>query len=253
MGKSPTNPESRVVVITGGSRGIGRSVALAFSGEQARIILVHYDPDDEACRETLDRLRDIGVEAEAHKVDVSSFDAVDVLFKDILSRFDRIDVLINNAGITRDSLLMRMSEQDWDAVMAVNLKSVFNCSQAVIRTMIKQRGGRIVNIASVVGQTGNAGQANYAASKAGIMGFTKTVAKEVAGRDITVNAVAPGFIDTEMTAVLPEKVRRRFLEQIPLGRMGEVEEVADAVYWLCSAGAAYVTGQVIHVNGGLFM
>lgn len=253
MGKSPTNPESRVVVITGGSRGIGRGVALAFAGEQARIILVHYDPDDEACRETLDRLRDIGVEAEAHKVDVSSFDAVDVLLKDILSRFDRIDVLINNAGITRDSLLMRMSERDWDAVLAVNLKSVFNCTQAVIRTMIKQRGGRIVNIASVVGQTGNPGQANYAASKAGIMGFTKTVAKEVAGRDITVNTVAPGFIDTEMTAVLPEKVRRRFLEQIPLGRMGEVEEVADAVYWLCSAGAAYVTGQVIHVNGGLFM
>lgn len=253
MGQSPTDPESRVVVITGGSRGIGRSVALAFAGEQARIILVHYDPDDEACRETLDRLSDIGVKAEAHKVDVSSFDAADGLFKDIFSRFDRIDVLINNAGITRDSLLMRMSERDWDAVLAVNLKSVFNCTQAVIRTMIKQRGGRIVNIASVVGQTGNAGQANYAASKAGIMGFTKTVAKEVAGRDITVNAVAPGFIDTEMTAVLPEKVRRRFLEQIPLGRMGEVEEVADAVYWLCSAGAAYVTGQVIHVNGGLFM
>ncbi len=253
MGQSHSNPESRTVVITGGSRGIGRSVALTFAREKARIILVHYDPDEDACRETLDRLNDFGVQAEAHKVDVSSFDAADGLFNDILSRVDRIDVLINNAGITRDSLLMRMSEQDWDAVLAVNLKSVFNCTQAVIRTMIKQRGGRIVNVASVVGQTGNAGQANYAASKAGIMGFTKTVAKEVAGRDITVNAVAPGFIDTEMTAVLPEKVKQRFLEQIPLGRMGEAAEVADAVYWLCSAGAAYVTGQVIHVNGGLFM
>ena len=253
MGDSGSNPKSRVVLITGGSKGIGRSVALAFAREKAKIILVHYDPDESASQETLRLLADQGAQAEAHKVDVSSSSQVDAVFKDILSRFERIDVLINNAGITRDSLLMRMTEQDWDAVLAVNLKSVFNCTQAVIRAMIKQRGGRIVNIASVVGQTGNAGQANYAASKAGIMAFTKTVAKEVAGRQITVNAVAPGFIDTEMTAILSEKIRQSFMDQIPLGRMGETEDVADAVYWLCSSGAAYVTGQVIHVNGGLYM
>ncbi|MGM0426519.1 MAG: 3-oxoacyl-[acyl-carrier-protein] reductase [Thermodesulfobacteriota bacterium] len=251
--KSVLSLDSRVVVITGGSKGIGRTVAHAFAAENARIVLIHYDPDDSACHETLKSLIEKGVEAEAHRVDVSSFKDVNTLFENILSRFEKIDVLVNNAGITRDTLLMRMNEQDWDAVLAVNLKSVFNCTQAVIRDMIKQRGGRIVNIASVVGQTGNAGQANYAASKAGIMGFTKTVAKEVAGRGITVNAVAPGFVDTEMTAVLPDKVKQNFLSQIPIGRMGTPEEVADAVYWLCSAGAGYVTGQVIHVNGGLFM
>ncbi|MEJ2588340.1 MAG: 3-oxoacyl-[acyl-carrier-protein] reductase [Deltaproteobacteria bacterium] len=253
MGDAGPHHKSRVVLITGGSKGIGRSVALAFAREKARIILVHYDPDESASQETLRLLAEEGAQAEAHKVDVSSFSQVQALFKDVLARFKRIDVLINNAGITRDTLLMRMTEQDWDAVLAVNLKSVFNCTQAVIRTMVKQREGRIVNIASVVGQTGNAGQANYAASKAGIMGFTKTVAKEVAGRQITVNAVAPGFIDTEMTAILPEKVKQSFMDQIPLGRMGETEDVADAVYWLCSPGAAYVTGQVIHVSGGLYM
>jgi 3-oxoacyl-[acyl-carrier protein] reductase len=161
--------------------------------------------------------------------------------------------LINNAGITRDTLLMRMSEDDWDAVIRINLKSVFNCTYAVIRPMIKQRAGRIVNISSVVGQIGNAGQANYAASKAGIMGFTKTIAREVASRGITVNAVAPGFIDTEMTASLTEKAKDYFLQQIPMGRIGKPEEVAEVVYWLCSEGASYVTGQVIHVNGGLYM
>jgi 3-oxoacyl-[acyl-carrier protein] reductase len=253
MGDAGPHHKSRVVLITGGSKGIGRSVALAFAREKAIIILVHYDPDESASQETLRLLAEEGAQAEAHKVDVSSFSQVQALFKDVLARFKRIDVLINNAGITRDTLLMRMTEQDWDAVLAVNLKSVFNCTQAVIRTMVKQREGRIVNIASVVGQTGNAGQANYAASKAGIMGFTKTVAKEVAGRQITVNAVAPGFIDTEMTAILPEKVKQSFMDQIPLGRMGETEDVADAVYWLCSPGAAYVTGQVIHVSGGLYM
>jgi len=149
--------------------------------------------------------------------------------------------------------LMRMSEQDWDTVIQVNLKSVFNCTQAVVRAMMKERYGRIVNIASVVGQIGNAGQANYSASKAGIMGFTKTVAREVAPRGITVNAVAPGFIDTEMTAVLPEKVRESFIQQIPLGRMGKPEDVAETVYWLCSDAAGYITGQIVHVNGGMYM
>ncbi|MBW1701298.1 MAG: 3-oxoacyl-[acyl-carrier-protein] reductase [Deltaproteobacteria bacterium] len=247
------NSSSRVVVITGGSKGIGRAVAFRFAEEEARIVLVHYDPDEAESNTTLNALSKRGLEAESHRVDVSSFEAVDVLFKDILSRFGKIDVLVNNAGITKDTLLMRMSEEVWDTVIRVNLKSVFNCTQAVIRPMIKQRGGRIVSISSVVGQIGNAGQANYSASKAGIMGFIKTIAREVAARGITVNAVAPGFIDTDMTAVLSEKVKESFMRQIPLGRMGKPEEVAEAVYWLCSGAASYITGQVIHVSGGLYM
>ena len=245
--------ESRVIVITGGSKGIGRSVAYKFAEEGARIVLLHYDPNEVAVEETLDVLKQKGVEAESHKVDVSSFEAVSESFKDILSRFEKIDVLINNAGITRDMLLMRMGEADWDAVINVNLKSVFNCTQSIIRAMIKKRSGKIVNIASVVGQIGNAGQANYSASKAGIMGFTKTVAREVAARGININAVAPGFIDTEMTEVLPEKVKEGFIQQIPMGKLGKPEDVAEAVYWLCSEGASYLTGQVIHVSGGMYM
>jgi 3-oxoacyl-[acyl-carrier protein] reductase len=243
----------RVIVVTGGSRGIGRSVAKRFAQEEAKIVLIHYDPDNSASDETLAMLDSMGVEAESHKLDVSSYEGVDVMFKEIVSRHKRIDVLVNNAGITRDSLLMRMSEDAWDSVIRVNLKSVFNCTHAVIRTMIKQRSGRVVNISSVVGQMGNAGQANYAASKAGIIGFTKTVAREVAIRGVTVNAIAPGFIDTEMTSVLPEKVKQEFVQQIPLGRFGLPEDVAEAVYWLCSDMANYITGQVIHVNGGLYM
>ena len=244
---------SRVVVITGGSRGIGRSVALRFGQEKAQIIIIHYDPDNSYATETLSTLAQSGLEAESHRLDVSLFAEMASLFKDILSRFNRIDVLVNNAGITQDTLLMRMSEEQWDTVLKVNLKSVFNCTHAVIRPMMKQRSGRIVNITSVAGQVGNPGQANYAASKAGIMGFTKTVAREVGGRGITVNAVAPGFIDTEMTAALSEKVKADFMSQIPLGRMGKVEDVAEAVYWLCTDAAGYITGQIIHVNGGMYM
>jgi len=245
--------DSRVVIVTGGSRGIGRQIALKFAQKGAKIIILHYDPDETASDEALSMLREKGVEAKSYKVDVSSHDTVTSLFSDIIKKHGRIDVLVNNAGITRDSLLMRMRVSDWDMVMAVNLKSVFNCTQAVIRKMMKQRSGRIVNISSVVGQIGNAGQANYSASKAGIMGFTKTVAREVAPRGITVNAVAPGFIDTEMTAVLPEQVKEDFIKQIPIGRFGKPEDVAETVYWLCSEAAGYITGQVIHVNGGLFM
>jgi 3-oxoacyl-[acyl-carrier protein] reductase len=243
----------RVVVITGGSRGIGRAVAVRFAEEKPSMVIVHYDPDDSAASDTLAKLSELGIQAEAHRVDVSSYESVDALFKDVLSRFGKVDVLVNNAGITRDSFLMRMTEDEWDTVLRVNLKSVFNCTQVVIRSMIKQRGGCIVNVSSVVGQIGNPGQANYAASKAGIMGFTKTVAREVAGRGITVNAVAPGFINTEMTAGLPDKVKAYFMQQIPLAKIGEPEDVAEAVYWLCSDAARYITGQVIHVNGGLFM
>ena len=248
-----SDSDSRVVVITGGSKGIGRSVAYRFAEEKARIVLMHYDPDDSASEETLSTLAQKGVDAESLKVDVSSYEKVAASFKDILSRFEKIDVLVNNAGITKDTLLMRMSEADWDAVINVNLKSVFNCTQAIVRSMIKKRSGKIVNIASVVGQIGNAGQANYSASKAGIMGFTKTVAREVAARGINVNAVAPGFIDTEMTAVLSEKVKESFIQQIPLGKLGKPEDVAEATYWLCSNEASYITGQVIHVSGGMYM
>jgi len=243
----------RVAVITGGSKGIGRAVALKLARGNARLVLVHYDADDVAVEETAGLAAELGAEAEGRRVDVSSKDDVELLFKDVMDRYGRVDVLVNNAGITRDTLLMRMSEEDWDAVLAVNLKSVFNCTRAVIQPMMKQRRGRIVSISSVVGQIGNAGQANYAASKAGILGFTKSVAREVAPRGITVNAVAPGFVATEMTDGLPQKVKDAFMQQIPLGRIGEPDDVAEAVYWLCSDAASYVTGQTIHVNGGMFM
>lgn len=243
----------RVVIVTGGSRGIGRSVALKFAEEKANIIIIHYDPDENAARETMDLLERRDCNIEAHKVDVSSGQQVEELFKKIQSRYGRVDVLVNNAGIAKDSLLLRMSEKDWDTVLNVNLRGVFNCTKAVLRSMIRQRKGSIVSIASVAGQIGNAGQANYAASKAGIMGFTKTIAREVASRGITVNAVAPGFINTEMTAALPEKVIESYLQQIPLGRLGSAEDVAETVYWLCSSSAGYITGQIIHVNGGMYM
>lgn len=248
-----TDNFSRVVVVTGGSRGIGRAVARKFAKDKCLIVIAHFDPDEEAAEQTLKLIEQEGSCGEVHKLDVSSFSKVDVFFRDLIGRRKRVDVLVNNAGITRDKLLMRMGEADWDAVMAVNLKSVFNCTQAVVREMVKQRSGRIVNIASVSGQIGNIGQANYAASKAGIMGFTKTVAREIAARGITANAVAPGFIDTDMTSGLPEKVKEKFIEQIPLGRIGTPEDVAEAVYWLCSDAASYLTGQVLHVSGGMYM
>jgi len=243
----------RIVVVTGGSRGIGRAVCLRFARDDASIIFVHYDPDDLKANETLGLLDKMGVEARTEKLDVSSFEAVEEFFREVVREFGRVDVLVNNAGITRDTFLMRMSVDQWDEVLTVNLKSVFNCTKAVVRSMIKERSGRIVNISSLVGQIGNSGQANYAASKAGILGFTKSVAKELATRGITVNAVAPGFIDTEMTEKLPDKTKEAFLTQIPMGRIGKPDEVAEAVYWLASQGATYITGQVIHVNGGLYM
>ncbi len=247
-------PESkRIVVVTGGSSGIGRAVCLRFAREGARIIFVHYDPDDLKANETLGLLGKMDVEAKAEKLDVSSFGAVEEFFKEVVREFQGVDVLVNNAGITRDAFLMRMSANQWDEVLEVNLKSVFNCTKAVARSMIKERSGRIINISSVVGQIGNIGQSNYAASKAGIIGFSKSIARELANRGITVNAVAPGFVNTEMTQKLPDKVRETFLAQIPMGRIGEPDEVAETVYWLASASATYITGQVIHVNGGLYM
>jgi 3-oxoacyl-[acyl-carrier protein] reductase len=247
-------PESkRVVVVTGGSKGIGRAICLRFAREGARIVFPHYDPDDVAADETLKLLRDQGVEAKARKLDVSSFADVEGFFREVVEEFQGLDVLVNNSGITRDALFLRMSEDQWDQALSVNLKGAFNCAKAAVRFMVKERSGRIINISSVVGQIGNIGQANYAASKAGILGFTKSIARELATRGITVNAVAPGFINTEMTRNLPEKARESFMSRIPMGRVGEPEEVAEVVYWLASEGASYITGQVIHVNGGLYM
>jgi len=248
-----SDAKTRTVVVTGGSKGIGRSVAHRFAEEGAKIVLIHFDPSEDALNETLDQLKAKGVAAEGYRADISSFQVADQLFGELLEKHEKIDVLINNAGITRDTLLLRMSEEIWDDVIRVNLKSVFNCTKAVIRSMSQQRKGAIVNISSVVGQIGNFGQSNYAASKAGIMGFTKSIAREVAGRGINVNAVAPGFIDTEMTEVVPEKAKENFLKQIPFGKMGKPEDVAEAVYWLCSDAAGYITGQIIHVNGGMYM
>jgi len=243
----------RVVVVTGGSKGIGREICLRFARECDRIVFVYYDADETAADETRKLLGDQGVETVARKLDVSSFADVEGFFREVVEGFQGLDILVNNSGITRDALFLRMSEDQWDQALSVNLKGTFNCTKAAVGFMVKKRSGRIINIASVVGQIGNIGQANYAASKAGIMGFTKSIAREVAMRGITVNAVAPGFINTEMTRNLPEKAREAFLHQIPMGRVGEPEEVAEVVYWLASESASYVTGQVIHVNGGLYM
>ncbi|HDI78969.1 MAG TPA: 3-oxoacyl-[acyl-carrier-protein] reductase [Desulfobacteraceae bacterium] len=245
--------DRRVVVITGGSKGIGRAVAIRFAKEGDTIVICHNDKDDSDSEETLRILAEYGVEAASKKVDVSDFEQVDRFFKDIIFKYNRVDVLINNAGITGDSLFMRMDETLWDRVISVNLKGAFNCTKAVIRGMIKQRRGWIVNISSLSGVVGNTGQANYSASKAALLGLTKTLARELAVRGIRVNAVAPGLIDTEMTASVPEKIKEQFLSQIPLQRMGRPEEVAEVVWWLCSEGASYITGQTIHVNGGMYM
>jgi 3-oxoacyl-[acyl-carrier protein] reductase len=244
----------KVAVVTGGSRGIGRAIIMALAEPGLTVVFNHFDPpEDTAADETIAMARDKGCEIEGMRLDVADYEAVQEFFAGVVDRHGRVDILVNNAGITRDTLLMRMKEVDWDAVLAVNLKSVFNCTQAVARQMSKQRYGRVVNIASVVGAMGNAGQANYAASKAGIMGFTKSVARELASRNVTVNAVAPGFIETEMTAQLPEKAKEAFLAQIPLGRAGQPEDVAQVVKFLISAEASYITGQVIHLNGGMYM
>ncbi|MFH0788290.1 MAG: 3-oxoacyl-[acyl-carrier-protein] reductase [Pseudomonadota bacterium] len=247
------NDEKRVILITGASRGIGRAMALHLAGPGTVLLLNHYDPDPAMAEQTLSEVVARGAKGKICYFNVADFQEVQAQIDGLLKEWGRIDVLINNAGITRDTLLMRMKEQDWDLVLSINLKGVFNCTQAVIRSMIKNKSGKIVNVASVVGAIGNAGQANYAASKAGIIGFTKSVAKEVAGRGIQVNAIAPGFIETEMTAVLPEQVRQDFLRTIPMGRSGQPEEVAELAAFLVSKASNYITGQVIHISGGMYM
>ena len=241
----------RVAIITGGAQGIGRAIGLLLAKNGAQIVIA--DINDKQAEETAQEIALLGRKSLALKVDVSNFSEAENLGKTVFDAFGRIDILVNNAGITRDGLFLRMKEEEWDAVITINLKSVFNCSKAVIRYMGKQRGGKIISVASVVGQIGNIGQANYGASKAGIIGFTKTLAREFASRGIMVNAVAPGFIETGMTRTLPEKVREGFISNIPLGRMGTPEEIAEAVLFLATDASNYITGQVINVNGGLYM
>jgi 3-oxoacyl-[acyl-carrier protein] reductase len=235
-------------MVTGGAAGIGRVTAECFAKEGAKVAICDVNP--EAGESTAKAL---GPEASFEKVDVANSTSVSNWVKSVADKYGQIDVLVNNAGITRDGLIMRMKEDDWDAVINVNLKSAFNCIKAVSKFMMKQRSGRIINLASVVGVTGNPGQANYVASKAGMIGLTKTVAKEIASRGITVNAVAPGFIETDMTAVLSDNVKEAMLSTIPLGRAGTPEDIADAILFLASDKAAYITGQVIHVSGGMYM
>jgi len=243
--------KDKVAVVTGAGRGIGRTIALQLAREGAS--LVCWDIEEESVVQTAREVEAMGSLGLSFRVDVAQFNQVSSAVEQILGRFSRIDILVNNAGITRDNLLARMSEEEWNQVLDVNLKGTFNCTKAVVKQMMKQRSGRIVNIASVVGLMGNAGQVNYCASKAGIIGFTKAVAKELASRAITVNAVAPGFIETEMTKGLGDRGRETFLKAIPLRRLGKPEDVALLVSFLVSEDAGYVTGQVINVDGGLLM
>jgi 3-oxoacyl-[acyl-carrier protein] reductase len=240
--------ENKVVMVTGGAAGIGRVTAENFAKEGARVAICDVNPEAGAAA-----AKALGAEASFKQVDVANSAAVSSWVDGVLDQYGQIDVLVNNAGITRDGLIMRMKEEDWDAVISVNLKSAFNCIKAVSKIMVKQRSGRIINMASVVGVMGNPGQANYVASKAGMIGLTKTVAKELGARGITVNAVAPGFIETDMTAVLSDKAREAMLSIIPLQRAGLPQDVADAITFLASDSAAYITGQVIHVTGGMYM
>jgi 3-oxoacyl-[acyl-carrier protein] reductase len=242
----------RVAIVTGGSRGIGRAISTALAAAGATIV-VNYRGNAAAADETIAAITASGGKAIAIQADVANGDDVKRLFSEVNSAYGRLDILVNNAGITRDTLMMRMKDDDWDAVLDTNLKSQFLTTRAAISTMVRARYGRIINITSVVGLMGNAGQANYAAAKAGIIGFTKSVAREIGSRSITVNAVAPGFIDTELTAVLNDDMREALKKQIPLGRLGSPEDVAGVVTFLASDQAAYITGQTFNCDGGMVM
>ncbi|MDQ2659865.1 MAG: 3-oxoacyl-[acyl-carrier-protein] reductase [Verrucomicrobiota bacterium] len=244
--------ENQVAIVTGSGRGIGHAIALRLAQEGARIASVSRTETN--AQGTADEINAIRADAaKAYAVDVSDHAAVQAVGARILADFERVDILVNNAGVTRDNLSMRMSVEEWDTVLDTNLKGAFNFVQAVLRTMLKQRNGRIINISSVIGLIGNAGQANYAASKAGLIGFTKSIAREVASRGLTVNAVAPGLIETDMTSVLSDEIRKVILSKIPLNSLGQPEDIAHAVAFLASPEAKYITGQVLAVDGGMVM
>ncbi|RMH60516.1 MAG: 3-oxoacyl-[acyl-carrier-protein] reductase [Calditrichaeota bacterium] len=244
--------KEQVVIVTGASRGIGRAIAAAFAAENAHVVLTGRN--EATLQEAVEGIQPLCSGEIVYRVgDVSRAGDAEAIVQSVMEKFGKVDVLVNNAGITRDNILMRMKEEEWDAVLNTNLKGAFNCLKAVTRPMMKKRSGVIINITSVVGQMGNAGQANYAASKAGMIGLTKSAAKELASRHIRVNAVAPGFIETDMTAHLPEKAREELVKSIPLGTLGQPEDVARAVLFLSSPKAQYITGQVVNVDGGMIM
>lgn len=242
----------KTAIVTGGARGIGRAIAMTLAAAGANIV-INYSSSSKAADEVVEEARKLGVKALAFKADVSKDEEIENLVKQVLNDFGSIDILVNNAGITRDNLLIRMSEKDFMDVIDTNLKGAFICTKHVSKVMMKQRAGKIINIASVVGVMGNAGQSNYSASKAGLIGFTKSIAKEIAKRGINVNAVAPGYIQTDMTASLPDKVKEEFLNGIPLSRAGMPQDVANAVLFLSSEYSDYITGQVINIDGGMVM
>ena len=244
------NPQ--IAIVTGASRGIGREIALSFAEAGANVV-INYAGNKALAEEVAEKARESGAKALVVQADVSKSDQVESLIAATIAEFGRIDILVNNAGITKDNLIMRMKEEDWDDVINTNLKSAFLLSKGVSRIMMKQKSGRIINISSVVGILGNAGQANYVAAKSGMIGLTKTLARELATRGITVNAVAPGFIETDMTATLSEDIRAELLKQIPLARLGSPKDVANVVKFLASESAGYLTGQVLHVDGGMVM
>lgn len=244
--------EGKIAVVTGASRGIGRAVARRLASEGATVI-INYNGSREKAEETLREIEETGGRGVIEQCDVSDFEQCREFIQKVIKEYGALDILVNNAGVTKDGLIMGMSEEDFDRVIDTNLKGAFHTIRFAVRQMLKQKSGRIINMASVVGVSGNAGQANYAASKAGVIGLTKAAAKEVASRGITVNAIAPGFIETDMTASLPESVKEASLAQIPLGYFGKAEQVAAAVAFLASEDAAYITGQVLHVDGGMVM
>lgn len=244
--------EGKIALVTGASRGIGRQIALKLAGQGA-FVIVNYNGSAAKAEETVKEIEAAGGKAEAVQCNVSDFEACGQMLTDVVAKHGRLDILVNNAGITRDNLLMKMSQEDFDAVISTNLKGVFNCVKHISRQMLKQRAGRIINISSVSGVLGNAGQANYCAAKAGVIGLTKSAARELASRGITVNAVAPGFITTEMTDVLSDSVKAAATEQIPMKHFGSTEDIAAAVAFLASDEAGYITGQVLSVDGGMAM
>jgi 3-oxoacyl-[acyl-carrier protein] reductase len=252
MGGNQNMLNGKVALVTGGSRGIGKAIALSLAKNGANVV-VNYSGNEAAALEVVEEITALGVKAIAYKANVSNSEEVAQLVKNTVDEFGSIDILVNNAGITRDGLLLRMKDADWDDVINTNLKGVFNCIKSAAKFMTRQRNGRIINISSVVGQIGNPGQMNYVAAKAGVLGLTKTAAKELASRNITVNAIAPGFIETDMTNELNEQIRNSMLTNIPLQSFGQPEDIANAVVFLATDASRYITGQTINVDGGLVM